>query len=70
MFSGQYGTKGMYIDGKGLLDWQSPDKVPVSWFACENWTLEWGPATALFYKWSNTTTSDGCKNVDLVVEYS
>jgi hypothetical protein len=31
IFSGQAGTPGMAVDG-GLLVWNSPDNVPISWF--------------------------------------
>ncbi|KAM0717616.1 hypothetical protein Q7P37_007468 [Cladosporium fusiforme] len=69
IYSGQEGTAGMTIED-GLLKWTSPnDNVPTSWFACENWALRWGPATALFNKWENATTTEGCVDVDLVVEY-
>jgi hypothetical protein len=37
--------------------------------ACENWALRWGPATAIFVKWENSTTTEGCVDVDLAVEY-
>lgn len=37
--------------------------------ACPDTLLEWGPATTLEYKWANTTTTQGCFDVDLVVEY-
>jgi len=68
IFSGQEGTAGMAVED-GLLKWNAPDGVPVSWFACENWALRWGPATAIFTKWENSTTTEGCVDVDLVVEY-
>jgi hypothetical protein len=37
--------------------------------ACPDTLLEWGPATTLEYKWANTTTIQGCFDVDLVIEY-
>ncbi|KAF2723899.1 hypothetical protein K431DRAFT_282591 [Polychaeton citri CBS 116435] len=69
IFSGQTGTKGIYVDENGLVQWQAQDGVPIVWEACPNTPLEYGTATALKYRWSNTTTSSGCWDAELVAEY-
>jgi hypothetical protein len=37
--------------------------------ACPNTLLEYTTATTLKYKWANTTTTQGCFDVDMVIEY-
>jgi hypothetical protein len=37
--------------------------------ACPDTSLELFPATTLGYKWANTTTTQGCFDVDMVIEY-
>lgn len=69
IFSGQTGTKGLYVDEAGLLQWQAPDGVPITWEGCPNTPLEYDAVTALKYRWSNTTTTAGCWDAELVVEY-
>jgi hypothetical protein len=37
--------------------------------ACPDTPLEYTTATTLEYKWANTTTTQGCFDVDMVIEY-
>ncbi|KAI5199595.1 hypothetical protein E4T39_06165 [Aureobasidium subglaciale] len=66
IFSGQQGTKGVYVNEGGIVDWASQR---VSWYAC-NQALEWGPATAIWYRWMNVTTPRNCVEIQLIAEYA
>ncbi|KAI5211800.1 hypothetical protein E4T42_03553 [Aureobasidium subglaciale] len=66
IFSGQQGTKGVYVNEGGIVDWASQR---VSWYACDQ-ALEWGPATAIWYRWMNVTTPRNCVDIQLIAEYA
>ncbi|KAH0293806.1 hypothetical protein M436DRAFT_71459 [Aureobasidium namibiae CBS 147.97] len=64
IYSGQEGTKGLLVNEGGIVDWATQR---VSWFAC-NQSLEYGPATAIWYRWMNVTTPRNCVDVLLIAE--
>jgi hypothetical protein len=94
IYSGRQGTKGVFVDEGGSLDWASQR---VGWYgeffavcfcflfpffffflflsfadscgvACEQ-SLEWGTATAVWYKLQNATTPSNCVDIQLITEY-
>jgi len=64
VYSGQDGTKGVVVNEGGIVDWTAQR---VSWYAC-NQSLEYGPATAIWYRWMNVTTPRNCVDVLLIAE--
>ncbi|KAI4732045.1 hypothetical protein E4T49_00286 [Aureobasidium sp. EXF-10728] len=65
IFSGQQGTKGVFVNEGGIVDWASQR---VSWYACDQ-ALEWGKATAIWYRWMNVTTPRNCVDIQLIAEF-
>ncbi|KAI4743211.1 hypothetical protein E4T50_06386 [Aureobasidium sp. EXF-12298] len=65
IFSGQQGTKGVYVNEAGIVDWASQR---VSWYACDQ-ALEWGKATAVWYRWFNASTPRKCVDIQLIAEF-
>ncbi|THY21667.1 hypothetical protein D6D01_06530 [Aureobasidium pullulans] len=65
IFSGQQGTKGVFVNEGGIVDWASQR---VAWYACDQ-ALEWGRATAIWYRWMNVTTPRNCVDIQLIAEF-
>ncbi|KAK6004587.1 hypothetical protein QM012_008449 [Aureobasidium pullulans] len=65
IFSGQQGTKGVYVNEAGIVDWASQR---VSWYACDQ-ALEWGEATDIWYKLMNVATPRNCVDIQLIAEF-
>ncbi|KAI4745799.1 hypothetical protein E4T50_03835 [Aureobasidium sp. EXF-12298] len=64
IYSGQEGTKGVFVNEGGIVDWASQR---VSYYAC-NQSLEYGSATAIWYRWMNVTTPHNCVDILLIAE--
>ncbi|KAG9837095.1 hypothetical protein KCU98_g10835, partial [Aureobasidium melanogenum] len=64
------GTKGVYYDDAGKIQYNGFNGQSVHWHGCPNRDLEWASnVTLLGYRLPNTTVPKGCYDLDLVIEY-
>ncbi|KAG9665547.1 hypothetical protein KCU95_g18488, partial [Aureobasidium melanogenum] len=64
------GTKGMFYDEAGKIQYKGFDGHNVRWHGCPNRDLEWATdVTRLGYRLHNATIPKGCYDLDLVIEY-
>lgn len=84
IYSGRSGTKGIFVNEGGIVDWAGQrvawygEYMSMLSFvrsieadfrvACEQ-ALEWGSATAVWYKLYNVTTPRNCVDIQLIAEY-